>query len=127
MRTISDLSEAQIAKLKSRRLDLFVDKHESLWSCGDFGNFIEHEGKKILLPIEEENIPNISVLKCIESSDQKFLTLFLKNTTHVSAKLGRKEEFFFAGFFAICRKFAGEDFYTAIVYHEWFLYEDTII
>ena len=32
---------------------------------------------------------------------------------------------FFSGFVAICERFAGEEFFTAIVYHEWFIIENS--
>ena len=41
---------------------------------------------------------------------------FLKDTTY-------DDDLFFSGYLAICDKLKDEDFYLAIVYHEWFIIE----
>jgi hypothetical protein len=72
----------------------------------------------VLLPIGKEHLPNITVLRCIASDDGQTLTLFLKDTTFATDP---RYETLMAGFLAICDKMPGEDFFVAIVYHEWFI------
>lgn len=58
-----------------------------------------------------EQIPNIEILRVIESRDETVLTVFLKDTTY-------DDDDFSAVSSAVCERFAGEGFYTAVVYHE---------
>ncbi len=117
----ADLDRKIIEKLKVRRYDRIVEKHEGPWDWkwqieADECEFIKTGAHFILLPVYLEQIPNITILRIIESKDGKSLTVFLKDTTFY-------EDDFFSGFMAVCQKFEGEDFFTAIVYHEWFIIE----
>ncbi len=121
----ADLKPETIEKLKLRRYDHIVEKHEGpfnwKWQIerGEC-EFIKAGEYFILLPVYLEQIPNIKILRVIESKDGNSLTIFLQDTTYY-------DDDFSSGFLAVCEKFAGEDFYTATVYHEWFIidsYED---
>jgi hypothetical protein len=46
----------------------------------------------------------------------------LKDTTYID---NPRREFLDAGYVAVCDKFSGEDFYIAIVYHEWFMVDNS--
>jgi hypothetical protein len=118
----SELTPETIEKLKTRRYDRIVEKHEGpetwKWQIerGEC-QFIETNGHFILLPVYLEQIPNITILRVIESKDGGALTVFLKDTTYY-------DDDFMSGFLAVCEKFAGENFYTATVYHEWFILDN---
>ncbi|CAN5832566.1 hypothetical protein BH20ACI4_BH20ACI4_28950 [soil metagenome] len=121
----ADLDNQTIESLKVRRYDRIVEKHEGperwKWQI-EHGEceFIKAGEHFILLPIYLEQIPNITILRVIESKNDKSLTVFLKDTTYYG------DDDFSSGFMAVCEKFEGEDFFTAIVYHEWFIinYDD---
>ncbi|MDQ3062701.1 MAG: hypothetical protein M3R14_07540 [Acidobacteriota bacterium] len=119
----ADLKSETIEKLKTRLYDRIVEKHEGPWDwkwqiehseC----EFIQADGHFILLPVYFKHHPNISILRVVESNDEKVLTVFLKDTTY-------DDDDFFTGFVAICERFVGEEFFTAIVYHEWFIVENS--
>ena len=78
----------------------------------------------VLLPVYKEHHPNITILRCIVSDNGQTLTLFLKDTTYVD---NPDEEIFFAWFVAICDKVPGEEFFIAILYHEWFIIENPLL
>ena len=63
-----------------------------------------------------ENHANITILRTIVSENRHSLTICLKDTTY--------ETGMFAGFLAVCDRFPGQDWYIAIVYHEWFAPDD---
>lgn len=117
----ADLKSETIEKLKTRRYDRIVEKHEGperwKWQI-EHGEceFIQANGHFILLPIYLEQLPNITILRVIESKDSNALTVFLKDTTY-------DDDDFMSGFITLCEKFADEDFFTATVYHEWFIIE----
>jgi len=69
-----------------------------------------------LLPVEKSRHDNITTLRTIWSQDGNSLTLFLKDTTYDDA-------WFMSGYMAVCDRMAGQDFYLAILYHEWFIIE----
>jgi hypothetical protein len=119
---LSNLSPEVIEKIKSYRWDGILGKHEGpeTWdSVLEYGNpeLMEIDGHHVLLPIRKKEHPNITILRCIPSADDNTLTLFLKDTTYV-------DDMFESGFMAVCDRFPGEDFFLAIVYHEWFIFEN---
>jgi hypothetical protein len=71
----------------------------------------------VLLPVDREQHPNISVLKSIISADGNVLTLFLKDSTYYPDYESEMD----TGRLAICEKMPGADFYITTVYHEWFV------
>ncbi len=86
--------------------------------------FIEIEGCAVLLPVDKPHHPNISIIRCIWSAGNNSVTLFLPDTTY-------EDDPFFSGFMAVCddlrsvydHRLKGEEFFLAILYHEWFIIE----
>ena len=119
----TDLKPETIEKLKTRRYDRIVEKHEGperwKWQIEHSEcEFIQTDEHFVLLPVYLEQLPNITILRVIESKDGNALTVFLKDTTYY-------DDDFMSGFMAVCEKFADEDFFTATVYHEWFIIENS--
>ncbi len=118
---LSDLSTEALDKIKSVRWDRIIEKHEgpenwnSVFQYSE-PEFITIESRAVLLPIDKSHHPNITILRPIWSADGKSLTLFLKDTTY-------DDDPFFSGFMAVCDQVLGEDFFLAILYHEWFVIE----
>lgn len=119
---LANLSAETIEKIKTYRFDCIVEKHEGpeTWKSFlqyydlEFLQFNEHD---VLLPVDREHHPNITLLRCIESADGQSLTLFLKDTTY-------EDDPFCAGFLAVCDRVPDEDFFLAVVYHEWFIVDE---
>ncbi len=117
----ADLSPEAIAKIKTVRWDRIIEKHEgperwkSVLRYTD-PDFLMVDGHPVLLPIDKERHANITILRSIPSADGHTLTLFLKDTTY-------GDDWDMAGYMAVCDKVAGEDFFLAVVYHEWFIIE----
>jgi hypothetical protein len=110
-------------RIRQLRYDRIIEKHEGpekwSWVVDDFKtDFLVIEGRHVLLPVPEKRLRNLTVLRCIPSADGQSLTLFLKDTTFVE---GPEWESLLAGFIAICDKLPGEEFFVAIVYHEWYI------
>lgn len=120
---VADLSPQVVERLKKWRWDRIVEKHEGpfdwAWRLEDaYAEFMSIDGCDVLLPVDKEQHDKITILRCIPSKDGNTLTIFLKDRTYAETP---DEEFFCAGFLAICDKLPGENFYVAIVYHEWFM------
>jgi len=118
-----NMSPAVIAKIKSYRYDRILEKHEGPERWASVLQYYDPEfmvvnGYHVLLPIAREQHPNITILRCIVSHDGRTLTLFLKDTTYVTDPT---DELFFAGRVAVCERVAGEEFFLAVLYHEWFI------
>ena len=85
---IADLSPQTFERLKKWRYDSIVEKHEGPWDYAGvftYGNpeFMEINGKTVLLPLDGKQRPNVTILRCVESKDGNVLTIFLKDTTFV--------------------------------------------
>src|SRR5258707_741089 len=120
---LSDLSAAKLEHIKSLRFDQSLEKHEGPENWESILEYYEPEfiiidGYNVLLPIEAERLPNISVLRCLPSADGNTLTLFLRDTTYNPEP---ENDVFYTGRLAICEKIKGEQFFVASVYHEWFI------
>ncbi|BAZ31008.1 hypothetical protein NIES4074_34780 [Cylindrospermum sp. NIES-4074] len=126
---ILDLSTETLEKIKLVRWDRIIEKHEGPASWESVlryaePEFIEVEGKSVLLPVDKSHHPNISILRSIWSADDKSLTLFLSDTTF-------DDDPFFSGFMAVCDRVSADlsvpapdqKFFLAILYHEWFIIE----
>jgi hypothetical protein len=116
---LAELSESALAQLKSVRWDRIIEKHEGPFDWASVlrysePEFLEIEGRWVLLPVDRSSHQNISILRTIWSEDGNSVTLFLKDTTY-------DDDPFFSGFLAVCDRLKGEDFYLAVVYHEWFV------
>lgn len=123
---LADVSPAIIEKIKTFRYDRILEKHEGPERWASVLEYYDPEfmlidGRDVLLPIEGEQHPNISVLRSIVSVDGRTLTLFLKDVTY---NPGGDMEMFYTGRIAICEKMAGTEFYLTTVYHEWFIVEN---
>ena len=118
---VADLSNETLAKIKTVRWDRIIEKHEGpeTWEselrCGE-PEFIEIEGRWVLLPVEASRHQNITILRTIWSADGNSLTLFLKDTTF-------DDDMFVSGYMAVCDRPKGEEFFLAVLYHEWFIIE----
>jgi hypothetical protein len=123
---LADVSLQALDKVRRMRYDYLVRKHE-----GPFDwrteleladpEFLHVNGYDVLLPLERNQHPNITVLRCIVRDGGNSLTLFLKDTTDIADS---REEVWAAGFVAVCDRVEGEAFFVAILYHEWFIVRD---
>jgi len=123
---LSNLPPQVIEKIKSYRWDRIIEKHEGPENWNSVLKYYNPEfmvvnGNHVLLPVDKEHHSNITILRCIVGDNGQTLTLFLKDTTYVD---NPDDEIFFAGFVAICDKVPGEEFFIAILYHEWFIIEN---
>ena len=119
---VADLSNEALAKIKTVRWDRIIEKHEGpeTWESElRYGEpeFIEIQGRWVLLPVEASRHQNITILRTIWSADGKSLTLFLKDTTF-------DDDMFVSGYMAVCDRPKGEKFFLAVLYHEWFIIEN---
>ena len=124
---LSSLPLPVLEKVRAYQWDGIVEKHEGPFDYGSFNRFMDPEfmtlsGFNVLLPVGRAHHPNITILRCIESADGNALTIFLKDTTYVKEP---QREFLDAGYVAVCDKFPGEEFYIAMVYHEWFVVDNS--
>ncbi len=124
---VAELSSQVLRQIRGMRYDRIVEKHEGPFNWDSkfkYGSpeFLNIGGYDVLLPVDKERHGNISVLRCLVAKDELSLTLFLKDTTHVDDV---SCEFFQAGFVAVCDRFPGEDFFVTILYHEWFIVDNT--
>ena len=97
---LENLSTETLDKIKSVRWDRIIEKHEGPEDCeSDLRyyepEFLEIEGRWVLLPVEKSHHPNITILRTIWSADGNSLTVFLKDTTY-------DDDSFFSGFMAVC-------------------------
>jgi len=123
---LADLPPQTLEKTGAYRYDRIVEKHEGpfywkwLLDSGE-AEFLELCGYNVLLPVERERHPNITVINCIASADGQSLTIFLKDTTYAPEP---QDPMFDAGFMTVCHRLPDEDFYLAVLYHEWFIIDN---
>lgn len=118
---LSDLSTETLEKIKPVRWDRIIEKHEGPedWESVlkyEEPEFIEIEEYSVLLPVDKSHHPNISIIRSIWSADNNSVTLFISDTTY-------EDDPFFSGFMAVCDRVKDEEFFLAILYHEWFIIE----
>jgi hypothetical protein len=116
---LADLSCELLEEIRASQYDQVIEKHEGPWtwdSSLEFCEFINVNGRYALLPIDRERHANITILRSVVSDDGLSLTVFLSDTTYDKGIL--------AGFVAVCDRFRGQDFYVAILYHEWYIVEN---
>jgi hypothetical protein len=138
---LADLSAATRKKIAKVRYDRIVGKHEGPFDWDyvldddpepffftnrpdlplprqqeDIPEFLIIDNRQVLLPIPLKHHPNIEIGRTIWSADGKSVTIFLTDTTYGS-------EWYEIGYLAVCDKVAGEEFWLAILYHEWFVIE----
>jgi hypothetical protein len=81
--TIKDLSQATCSKLAAYRFDQLIERHEGPFTWEDKLEyydleFIDVNGKAVLLPLDRKHHSNLTVLRTIEGVDGKSLVLFCK-------------------------------------------------
>ncbi|MGB7414681.1 MAG: hypothetical protein WA902_10780 [Thermosynechococcaceae cyanobacterium] len=118
---LTDLAPETLAKIKTVRWDRIIEKHEGPDSWESVlqyysPDFLTIEDCSVLLPVDSNQHDNITVLRTLFSSDGCSLTLFLQDTTYSNT-------WHESGFMAVCDKIAGEEFFLATLYHEWFIIE----
>ena len=118
---LEEISSYTLKKISRYLYDRIIEKHEGpeRWDYlleDHLVEFINVNGYDVLLPVYKEHHPNISILRCIVSDDKQSLTIFLKDTTY--------ETGIFAGYVAVCDKIPGEEWYIAILYHEWMIIDN---
>lgn len=116
---LADLPEATLEKVRSVRWDRILEKHEGpeAWESilqYSHPEFLPVGEYHVLLPVDVEHHSNITILRDILSADKRSLTLFLQDTTY-------GQNWYDSGFLAVCDRL--ENFFIAIVYHEWFVIE----
>ena len=99
---LENLSTETLDKIKSVRWDRIIEKHEGPEDWESVlryyePEFLEIEGRWVLLPVERAHHLNITILRTIWSADGNSLTLFLQDTTY-------DNDPFFSGFMAVCSK-----------------------
>ncbi|MFQ5854505.1 MAG: hypothetical protein ACE5LU_02515 [Anaerolineae bacterium] len=125
---LSDLRPEVVERIRSYRWDRFIEKHEGPEDWSSVlrfydPEFVEINGYHVLLPVDRERHPNITILRCIVADNGQVLVLFLKDTTYVDDP---KMEMFWAGRVAICEKIPGEEFFLTTFYHEWFMIDSPL-
>ncbi|WGV28163.1 hypothetical protein [Halotia branconii] len=122
---LSDLSTETLEKIKLVRWDRIIEKHEGPESWESVlryeqPEFLEVGGYAILLPVDKSHHSNINILRYIWSTDNNSVTIFLSDTTY-------EDDPFFSGFMAVCDRLKNEEFFLAILYHEWFIIEKAAV
>ena len=113
---IRDIPEETRQRIAKVRFDRIIEKHEGPFDWDWWINeadFLELDGRWVLLPVPREDHANIHLVRSVLSKDEETVTLFLRDTTYDSEPL-------FAGRLAVCERFPGASFYVAMVYHEWY-------
>ena len=114
--------------LTTWRYDRMIEKHEgpedwvATFHWGGAGVF-EYEGVRLLLPQIPDRIPNISVLRWFPSADGTTITVFLKDTS-LAEYFPADDQWYWAGFVAICELVPTEPLYVATFYHEWYMVDN---
>ena len=109
-RKLDELAPETLEKIRTYQWDRMIEKHEGPETWDDLLDaksveFLQVDGYAVLLPIDKEHHPNVSILRCIVSEDHQSLTIFLQDTTYYTD--------IFAGFLAICDKVPGEDWFIS--------------
>jgi hypothetical protein len=112
---LEEVAPEYIKRVAKYRWDRIIEKHEGPWGWDYFLNanlveFLSVDGFEVLLPVEKKHHPNITITRCIGSTDRQMLTIFLRDTTYDTG--------IFAGYLAVCEKVPDQEWYIAIVYHE---------
>ena len=118
---LADLSPKRRARLEHVRYDRIVEKHEGSEQWSGIlryaqPEFLDVDGHAVLLPIDAEHHPNVTIVRAIPSADGRVLTVFLRDTTY-------GHEWFDSGFMAVCEDLFAAGFYVTTVYHERFVVE----
>ncbi len=117
---LEEVEPEQIKRAAKYRWDRIIEKHEGPWEWDYLLNanlveFLNVNGFEVLLPIDKEHHPNITITRCVVSADEQTLTIFLQDTTYDTG--------IFAGYLAVCEKVPGQEWYIAILYHECWVHQ----
>ena len=118
--TVSSLSDESLNKIRAHQRDRIIEKHEGPEDW-DFvmdhydPEFLTIFGCSVLLPIKQNQYPNITILRSIVSEDGSSLSIFLKDTAYYPDAV---DALFWTSRMAACDRIAGEDFFIAILYHD---------
>ncbi len=112
-----------LERIRSYRWDRIIEKHEGPEGWDSVLEYYDPEflvlgEHTVLLPVVKDQHPNITLLRSIVGDGGASLTLFLKDTTYCQDP---DDAWICAGFVAVCDRVPGEDFFIAILYHEWFI------
>ena len=118
---LADLPPELRPRLEHVSDDPIGEKHEGPEQWSGTLRYAEPElldldGRSVLLPIDAEHHPNVTILRTVPSADGRVLTIFLRDTTY-------GHEWFDSGFMAVCEDLFGTGLYVVTVYHEWFVVE----
>lgn len=124
---IADLSDATLAKIRARKFDQILEKHEGpeRWEAElEHGEveFMEISGRWVLLPVPQEWHEKIRIVRVVVSEEGDTLIIFLRNGWYSEAYDRipfTPETEHYEGFAAICERVPGEEFFIADFYHEW--------
>src|SRR5688572_17847227 len=102
-------------RIERFRWDRIIEKHEGPedWRYRlkeEWVEFMRIDGFDVLLPVDKENHPNITIDRCIVSKDGRTLTIFLHDKSYDTDP----ELDMFAGRLAICEKVPEQDWFIAI-------------
>ena len=114
---LENLSPEFRSRLAKCRWDRIIEKHEGPedWRYRlreEWVEFMRIEEFDVLLPVDKENHPNITIDRCVEAKDGNTLTIFLHDRTYDTGMD------MFAGRLAVCEKVPDENWFITIVYHE---------
>jgi hypothetical protein len=117
---LEDIAPEELKRVAKFRWDRIVEKHEGPWEWeylleAYLVEFLNVNGFEVLLPVEKEHHPQITISRCIVSADQQTLTIFLRDTTYDTG--------IFAGYLAVCEKVPDQAWYIAILYHECWVHQ----
>ena len=128
MLQFKNLPKETLDKIRKRRFDRFIRKHEGPESWESWVEyvdleFLEVDNKVVLLPFSQERHENIIILRTAFDPVTTVLTIFFKDTSFVS---NPDYEIFEAGYVAICEQMPDEEFFIAILYHHWLIIEEQL-
>jgi hypothetical protein len=117
---VADLSRETLEKIEMIQWDSIIGNYEGPCSWKSIfkyskPEFLMIDEHSILLPVDRNQHPNITILRTIWSADNRSLTLLLRDTTYCDDNPRDNK------YMAVCNRMTGEDFFLAILYHEWFV------
>lgn len=129
---LADLPPARRDWLGRCYFDSIIEKHEGPWKWGgylldhseDHADFLSIEGRDVLLPIPANTHPAITPLRVAISADGDTLSLWLTDAS-LAEYYDRDDAWMWAGYFAVCERAPGAEWFVAILYHEVFLKDAT--
>ena len=127
---VTDLPADVQARITAVAYDEIFEKHEGPFDysdCVKYGRaeLMQIEGRPVLLPVYEENIPHIEIIRSILSHDGNSMTIFLCDRTYSSDNdetgYDPASEWSWSGHVAVCDRLPGTEIFVATVYHDWYI------